>query len=949
MRLGDRARELTSAAVAALLLCAASARADDLTIAPSVDGAVGAWLAAGPFFADPLALSGARDADYPPLTPRLGGLVRDTVGFQLLASADGRLDLKSLLRTGDNVFALLGARLHASRNGRLVLVLGVDDGVVVLLDGQELYRRNEARPVLHDDDAVVFDLLAGDHTLLVRLRQFAGPWQPRVRLLDADDLLPPRFVSVALPGTGTSSALQTASRMTSSDLSLVPRADGYDLHLRIRWPGGCPAGVDLPIRVQVSCEHGPTSRVLYESSLGAARATDRGMFDFEALLPRVTADDLQHDEHGGRLTVEAQVGDKLVTFHRPLLPAARATVARIDAALRDRLPVLRPSLVDADIVESSLLLARERIVRFVADGDPDTDATDAECRSVDEFIAKMEAGADPLVASAGPMRLGYRSPLDGQVHPFGLYVPTGWASSGKKYPLVVVLHGLNGLPMQMLRIFFGQDDPAHLAPWEDRHIGTFAPLDAFVVAPSGFGNLSYREAGEQDVMALRDWAVAHLPIDQDRVYITGLSMGGTGTAHIALRYPDSFTAAAPLCGYHSYAFRSDMSGRVLRPWEKALSEYWSTVSWAENGLHLPLYVVHGKKDLPIKNSGVLIDRYHALGYPITEEHPDLGHNVWQSTYEGFKAFRWLNGHRRTVAPRRVEFKTSSWRYLDHAWVHIEGLAEQLAWARVSARAVGMDRIVVGTRGVTSLRLDPPASIVDRTKPVVVVIDGDELRFPPGQPLEMHDERGWQLGLPKPRPGWSKHRGSSGPITDAFHEPLVFVYGTRDDTATRLNHEVAVTLAHPGFGVEARWPVLADVEVDDAMAASHNLFLVGNAKSNSYLSEIEAALPVHVDGEAIVLGTRRYEGRQLGACFIHPNPKHPDRYVVVLEGVDITGVLRGLSLPRLLPDYVVFDDRSAGARGQMVFGAATVLAGGMFDASWRVAADRVEHGGLPRVR
>jgi len=949
MRSGDGARELAVAAAAAILLSAAPARAEDLTIAPSIDGAVGAWLAAGPLFADPLAPSGPNAADYPPLTPELGALVRDTVRFQLLASADGRIDLKSSLRTGDNAFALLGARLHASRNGRLILVLGVDDGVVVLVDGHELYRRNEARPVLHDDDAVVFDLAAGDHTLLVRLRQYTGPWQLRARLLDADDLLPPRFVSVVLPGTSSSGALPTASRMTSAQMSLDPLADGYGLRLRIRWPGGCPAGVELPVRVKVSCEHGPTARVLYESPLGVARATDRGMFDLEAVLPRVTADDLRHDEQGGRLTVEARVGDKVVTFHRPLLPAARATVARIDTALQDRLPALRPSLVDADVVESSLLLARERIAKFVADGDPDTDATEAECRSVDDFIAKLEAGVDPLVASAGPMRLGYRSPLDGQVHPFGLYAPTGWASSGKKYPLVVVLHGLNGLPMQMLRIFFGQDDPAHLAPWEDRHIGAFAPLDAFVVAPSGFGNLSYREAGEEDVMALRDWAVAHLPIDQDRVYITGLSMGGTGTAHVALRHPDSFAAAAPLCGYHSYAFRSDISGRVLRPWEKVLSEYWSTVSWAENGLHLPLYVVHGKKDLPVKNSGVLIDRYHALGYPITDEHPDLGHNVWQSTYEGFKAFRWLDRHRRTAAPRRVELKTSSWRYLDHHWVHIDGLAEQLAWARVSARAVGTDRIVVGTRGVTALRLDPPASIVDLTKPVVVVIDGVEIRFAPGEPLAMHDDDGWQPGPPKPRQGWSKHRGSSGPITDAFHDPLAFVYGTRDDTATRLNHEVAVALAHPGFGVEARWPVVADVEVDEAMAASHNLFLVGNAKSNAYLSAIEAALPVRVDGGAVVLGTRRYEGRQLGACFIHPNPKHPDRYVVVLEGVDITGVLRGLSLPRLLPDYVVFDDGAAGARGQMVFGAATVLAGGMFDESWRVAADREAHGSSQDAR
>ncbi len=921
--------------VTALLAIASATHADELTVVPARDGALGAWLVAGPLYADPL--SAEQGHDLP--EPRAGAVVRDKIAFRLATTPNGRFDVRSLLRAGDHAFALFGARLRVARASRLLLVLGVDDGVSVLLDGREIYRRNEVRPAFHDDDAVAFDAPEGDHSLLVRARQFKGPWQFRARLLDAADLLPPAHVAFVLPGTEADNPAAIASDMASAQLSLEPSGDRYRPDLLVHWLGGAPSGVDTPVRVRASVSHGSSSRPLYDVSLGAVRATDRGVFDLSAALPDVLASDVRDDEPGGKLVFEVSAGGRVFTFDRPMIPAVRKAVARIDAALRNRIRALASSLDVADVVESTLRLERDRLVGFVSSGDTDTEATDSECRAVDSFVSTLEDGKDPIRTIPGPARLAYRSPLDGKLHPFGLYVPPGFSpASDKKYPLVVSLHGLNGLPMQMLRIFFGQDDPTHRAPWEDRHIHDFAPLQAFVVAPSGFGNLSYREAGEADVMTLRNWVTTHFPIDQDRVYVTGLSMGGTGTALVAFHYPDSFAAAAPLCGYHSFAIRSDVAGRVLRPWEKSLVEYWSTVSWADNGQHLPLYVVQGTKDLPAKNSGVLIDRYKNLGYSITDEHPDVGHDVWQMTYEGFKAFHWLDRHRRVDAPRSVEFKTSSMRYLDHDWVHVLALHQQLGWAKVSARAASRTKLEVTTTGVDALRLDPPPSVLDRSKSVSVVADGQHLSFEPGQPLVMFLDGTWKQGTPPPPAALAKTPGRSGPITDAFHEPMVFVYGTRDPSATRLNHEVATTLAHPGFGVEARWPVLADIDVDEAMASSHALFLVGNARSNAYLARIEARLPIRIEGDAVVAGASRFRGEQVGTMFIYPNPEHPERYVLVLEGADITGLLRGLSLPRLLPDFIVYDAGLAGARGQTVLGTAHVLAGGMFDSAWNLPGD-----------
>jgi hypothetical protein len=56
-------------------------------------------------------------------------------------------------------------------------------------------------------------------------------------------------------------------------------------------------------------------------------------------------------------------------------------------------------------------------------------------------------------------------------------------------------------------------------------------------------------------------------------------------------------------------------------------------------------------------------------------------------------------------------------------------------------------------------------------------------------------------------------------------------------------------------------------------------------------------------------------------------------VVVIAGVDVPGTLRAMSLPDMLPDYVVYDRRLAAARGQLVLGKAELVEGGLFDERW----------------
>ena len=90
---------------------------------------------------------------------------------------------------------------------------------------------------------------------------------------------------------------------------------------------------------------------------------------------------------------------------------------------------------------------------------------------------------------------------------------------------------------------------------------------------------------------------------------------------------------------------------------------------------------------------------------------------------------------------------------------------------------------------------------------------------------------------------------------------------------------------------------------EAVANEHALFLVGNAKSNRVVRELEPGCRSGSKGSDVVLGNETRVAEkwhagpvQLGVAFIRPNPKRTDRYVVVVEGVGPLGTWRSLSLP-----------------------------------------------------
>ncbi len=915
----------------------ARAPASDVRIAPSRDGALGAWLVAGPFRAPRPALETAPvGVDETVLSASAGASLggerelgspprkKPAARWVVASSGEGPIDLKAALETKDtDVVGYACGVLHVAHPGKYLLLLGVDDGVRVLVDGKVVHTRDEYRPVREDDDVVPLDLAAGDHPIVLKLHQRDGAWAFRARVVDAT-LAPATGIYLTLPGTTADDARALATKMSwvSLDRGFDASSDPphYRPRLTVRFPEGAPRGVPLSVTTKIDGT--------LDLSAGGVPVTASGVGELVTALPPLAP-------WTSAATLESNVAGRIVRHSLPARPATEQALARTARALAS-VPTDAPWLAPGSL--ESIEHLRSRLAHFLAKGDLDVEAQTDEARELDGLAASLERKVDPYAGKSGIMRRAIRSPIDGDLTDFGLYVPPSYRpGSSRRYPLVVALHGLNSLPMSMMRAVFGFDDDKKESAWKDRHPVAPPPLDAFVITPYARGNTMYRELGEDEVMLVMDWVVKTFPVDATRISITGPSMGGIGSAAIPFHRPHVFSAAAPLCGYHSQLIRRDVAGRPIRPWERFLAEERSNVSWAENGEHLPLWIVHGTRDLPEANSGVLIERYEKLKFSVRHEHPDLGHNVWGVTYENQKGLKWLIDKKLDPHPGHVRFKTTRTRWGTSAWVTVDELSAPGTWADVDAHVRDKTHVTAITSGASGITLARDEPLLDARAAIEVAIDGQRLAFDEGEPLVLHREGSkWRKG-PRPEgPALRKRGRVAGPLRDIFHEPIVFVYAADGDEA-RANEHVARALARVRPGVKVAYPIVSDVEFlakSEPLANDKALFLVG--RTNKVLAAIEAAsapFPIHVEAGAVTVGAERITGRELGAAFIRPNPLRPDRYVAVLAGADVPGTLRALSLPDLLPDFVVWDESIAPARGQILLGAGSARAAGFFGIDW----------------
>ena len=191
-----------------------------------------------------------------------------------------------------------------------------------------------------------------------------------------------------------------------------------------------------------------------------------------------------------------------------------------------------------------------------------------------------------------------------------LYLPPKYDKGDEKWPLVIFLHGAGetGKNLEMVK----KHGPPKLAEKKD--------LPFILISPQA----QTRGWNPEAVNGLIDNVRANYRVDPDRVYLTGLSMGGYGTWALASTYPNKFAAAVPICGGGNPSEASKLKD-------------------------LPLWVFHGAKDPTVKlaESKTMVDAVKKAGGNVKFTiYPEAGHDSWTETYDDPEMWKWLLSQKR---------------------------------------------------------------------------------------------------------------------------------------------------------------------------------------------------------------------------------------------------------------------------------------------------------------
>lgn len=583
----------------------------------------------------------------------------------------------------------------------------------------------------------------------------------------------------------------------------------------------------------------------------------------------------------------------------------------------------------------------------VARGERDLGWLEAHTKRAEALVDGLRQGNDAYASQKGVAYRAYRSPLDGRLVPYVVFVPRA-IERGKPLPVVFVAHGKNRLPEHALRTLVGEppDDKMTLA-YAAHHLPRFPEQGALLVAPWGYGDAGVQPVAEHDLLRVLDELRASYPVDEDRVSLTGYSMGGTLSFVAPLHHPDRFAAAAPLCGYPNLLDYRSVSSVEKRPWERALLEKEYVVRYADNGLHLPLHVIHGGLDVPGR-SKVVVDRYRELGQSVIFDVPkEAEHDVWTDGYEDGRMVHWLTRKKRPKSPERVRLVSGEYRYDRAYWVRILAFddAARPEPARVEATWKSSEsELAVELEGVRVLELDLAALEPTPTGPVSIVVGEAKLSAAAIGRIYLVKEAGaYTMSEREPSLDGHKRHGQSGPLDDVQFTPVTIVVGTQDPALTGAYRLVAEHLRDLGGTADLRYPIVDDTDARDAALEGRSVVLLGTPEQNLLTRAVASSLPARFEREALTIAGTRHEGDELAASFIAPRPLgfegertkqgHTTGYVVVHAATTARAALAIRALPRFLPDWVVYDASLAKQKGGLLFDQRPVRAGGYFSERW----------------
>jgi predicted peptidase len=225
--------------------------------------------------------------------------------------------------------------------------------------------------------------------------------------------------------------------------------------------------------------------------------------------------------------------------------------------------------------------------------------------------------------------------VSGTVYKYQVFVPDNW-SPRQKWPIILFLHGAGER---------GEDGliqtEVGIATAIRRERSRFPAL---VVMPQCRKDRWWTQSPMDDLaMAALGAATKEFHGDLARSYLTGLSMGGYGTWHLASKYPGRFAALVPICG--GITLPEGLRRQFPELAKDSLpDDPKSFTAIAQEIGQTPVWIFHGGDDpvVSVTESRRMNEALKTAGGDVRySEYPGVGHDSWNKAYTEPELLGWM--------------------------------------------------------------------------------------------------------------------------------------------------------------------------------------------------------------------------------------------------------------------------------------------------------------------
>ena len=800
------------------------------------------------------------------------------------------VDLQKYYQGGRNedAIAYAYAKINREKSGKVYFYLGSDDGIKAWLNGKQVHRVLKDRGLQLDEDYFEGEMTEGENHLLMKIQQSKGGWGYAVRMMENKNQL--NFI------------------MGNIEFSL--------------------AGIDrINKTINVLAKYNLNQKLMKQSvkmevyTVGGKNVENKTFYCTDPV--RLNYKNWNDGPYEFRFTYEDVKGTKFVKYTSwykgNILSAARKVVSSAPGRA-ERTPEASLHRMLADMILYRLNNNLEN---------PDS--------SVFPFLISPLMEFDELKSvkqtrAGGFVRLAYIDDVDNAPQFCKCYLPLNYDPS-KKWPMVVYLHG------------YIQNIPEYYRVWDidRRHSTASDNCSVIFIEPFGRGNTAYTGIGDRDVLKCIGLAKEKFNVDDERVYLTGSSMGGYGTWNVATRHPDLFAAIAPVYGggdYHVNITKERLA--KLSEWETYLNDKLSSTAQMESLLNIPILVSHGDQDqsVNVNLSRYLVRMLQRWNYNVRyievpgKGHADLG--------LGDQIINWLLKYKRNPAPKHIRIRAADIRNASAYWAKVMQKENPREFVNVDAEVLEDNIIRVDSKNAAEVRISLPGNLIDTNKKIKIVWNG--------KIIEDENHLSKEIILNNPERSSEKlykRPEIAGPIADYQNTPYMIVIGTisKDSVMKKIISDKAKTMINDWKSsqkYEQRYK--NDTDVTDADMKKYSLYLLGGPEDNKITEMLVYEIPFNINRNEIIIDGKSFKSDNAFCNAIYPSPFNRERYIVIAASNSSAGFYffepRNGEISQY--DFYITDGKipnySEGAKNEKI-----LVASGFFGNNWEVNSSYVVEG------